>query len=73
MTTPRAERLSELSQDQRRVLNAIGAFPISGPEAIRADLRCAFVELKMLGLIEPVTDYRLTESGRAALRSREGE
>jgi hypothetical protein len=59
--------MSELTPDQRRVLNAIGAFRISGPETIRADLRCAFVELEMLGLIEPRTDYVLTSAGRAAL------
>lgn len=61
--------MTDLTQDQIRVLDCIGAFPISGPETIRKDLRCAFVELEMLKLIEPVTDYRLTEAGLATLTS----
>lgn len=59
--------MTGLTPDQRRVLNCIGAFLITGPETIRADLRCAFVELTMLGLIEPRTEYVLTDAGRAAL------
>jgi hypothetical protein len=61
--------MTELSEDQRRVLSAIGAYLITGPETFRADMRCAFTELEMLKLIEPITDYRLTDAGRDALSS----
>ena len=56
-----------LSQDQLRVLRCIGAFQITGSETIRADMRCAFVELEALKLIEPVRNYQLTDLGRRAL------
>lgn len=59
--------MSELTQDQLRVLKAISEFQICGPESIRAELRCAFVELKMLRLIKPITVYHLTDAGHSLL------
>lgn len=57
----------DLTEDQTRVLKYIDYFDAANPEDIRADLRCAFVELEILGLIQKHTEYRLTDAGRKVI------
>lgn len=59
--------MSYLTEDQKRVLNYVDCFNPADPNNIRADLRHAFWELEKLGMIEPITQYHLTDAGRATL------
>lgn len=61
-------RAVKLSEDQLRLLHAFGAITIRGPQTIISPLRYAFAELEMMKLIEPITEYRLTDAGRLALK-----
>lgn len=56
--------MAELTEDQERVLNYVACFNPSDSSTIRADLRCAFAELELLGLIAPTTRYHLTKKGQ---------
>lgn len=66
------EVLTDLTEDQRRVLLAFGSYPIYGPQTFISALRCAFVELEQLGLIGQSKEYCLTDAGRALLREDQG-
>lgn len=65
--------MSDLTDDQKRVLKYVEYFEGANPEDIRADLRCAFAELEILGLIQKHTEYRVTDAGRKALPDPAGE
>jgi hypothetical protein len=71
----------KLTKQERVILDVIDfdSYPVRGRETFASDrpdypwtvgIRSAFDDLVCKGLIEPVTQYRLTEAGRAALQER---